>query len=174
MVCRSPPGSQIGVGSTFQVRLPYVAVALADATAAVATRQPAASHGPPLAGLRLLAAEDNAVNRMVLEEQLLDQGCDLELVGDGRQAVAAVRRAGPGGFDLVLMDVQMPVLSGLDASREIHAIDPTLPVVGQTAHALAEEHEKCRQAGMIEWLTKPLDPDQLVATIARLARRRQP
>ncbi|MDP2834540.1 MAG: ABC transporter substrate-binding protein [Pseudomonadota bacterium] len=164
--------SQAGVGSTFRVRLPCVRPALPTQAAAVSDAGATASSPqiPQLTGLRLLIAEDNPVNQMLLQELLADEGCTLHLAGDGQQAVDAVRKAGRGAYDLVLMDVQMPVMNGLDATRAILAIDPDLPVVGQTGHALAEEHEKCRQAGMVEQLSKPLDPDLLVATILKWAR----
>jgi CheY-like chemotaxis protein len=163
--------SRAGVGSTFQLRLPYVpaqpeAVFDTDITS-TATRV----RVPQLSGLSLLIAEDNVVNQMLLQELLGDEGCTLNLVADGQQAVNAVRAAGAGAYDLVLMDVQMPVMNGLEATRAIHALDPDLPVVGQTGHALAEEHEKCRQAGMVDQLSKPLDPDLLLATVRKWARR---
>jgi len=168
--------SQAGVGSTFRVHLPCLRplpstpAPAVPGTGATAPTVPA----PQLAGLRLLVAEDNEVNQMLLRELLGDEGCTLSLAVDGQQAVDAVRQAGPGAYDLVLMDVQMPVMNGLEATRAIHAIDPGLPVVGQTGHALAEEREKCLLAGMIETLSKPLDPDQLVETIRKWARRGRP
>jgi PAS domain S-box-containing protein len=168
--------SMEGSGSTFRLSLPYVASEsiMANAPAPEAAGVAYPSRTPQLNGLRLLIAEDNAVNQMLLQELLGEEGCTLEMAVDGQQAVSAVRKSGPGGYDLVLMDVQMPVLNGLDATRAIHAIDPGLPVVGQTGHALAEERENCRQAGMIDQLNKPLDPDLLVATVRKWARRGAP
>ena len=160
--------SAAGEGSVFRVSLPYRPALLAAVTAAQA-----AASTRPLAGLRLLAAEDNPVNQLVLQGILEDEGCELVVVDDGQAAVDAVRAA-PDSFDLVLMDVQMPVMNGLEATRAILAIDPDLPVVGQTGHALAEERKKCLAAGMVEQLVKPLDPELLIATIARLARRPSP
>jgi len=165
--------SQAGVGSTFRVRLPCLRPSLPTQAAAVPDPSATASSPqiPQLTGLRLLVAEDNEVNQMLLRELLADEGCTLHLAADGQQAVDAVRKAGWGAYDLVLMDVQMPVMNGLEATRAIHAIDPELPVVGQTGHALAEEREKCLLAGMVEQLSKPLDPDLLVATVRKWARR---
>jgi PAS domain S-box-containing protein len=160
--------SEVGIGSVFRVRLRWVAPPAPVASAVTAS---ASTFRRQLEGIRLLAAEDNLVNQAVLEEILLDEGCDLKLVSDGQQAVDAVHDVGVGGYDLVLMDVQMPVLNGLDATRAIHVIDPDLPVLGQTAHALVEEHDKCREAGMADVLAKPLDPDALIALVAMLARR---
>jgi len=165
--------SQAGVGSTFRVRLPCLRPSLPTPPPAVPGTGATAptALAPQLAGLRLLVAEDNEVNQMLLRELLADEGCTLHLAADGQQAVDAVRKAGWGAYDLVLMDVQMPVMNGLEATRAIHAIDPELPVVGQTGHALAEEREKCLLAGMVEQLSKPLDPDLLVATVRKWARR---
>ncbi len=166
--------SQAGVGSTFRVYLPYLRpspptqISVAPDTGAASAAPPA--RVPQLSGLRLLVAEDNEVNQMLLQELLGDEGCVPDLAADGQQALDAVRAAGPGGYDLVLMDVQMPVMNGLEATRAIHAFDPNLPVVGQTGHALAEEREKCLQAGMVDQLCKPLDPDLLVATVKKWAR----
>ena len=158
--------SQPGAGSTFQVRLPYLAAsALIPATPSLSTHP--GDAGQRLAGLTILAAEDNIVNRVVLEEMLSLEGCRLVLVEDGQQAVEQVRQEGSGSFNLVLMDIQMPVMDGYEATRQIHALDPGLPVVGQTAHAMAEERELCLAAGMAEQMTKPLDQEGLVAAILK-------
>ncbi|MEW5770760.1 MAG: ATP-binding protein [Pseudomonadota bacterium] len=167
--------SSPGKGSVFEVRLPCPAApepTAAPTTVPGTAPEDAGDAAPSLAGLRLLVAEDNEINRMVIQELLAGEGGALTLVGDGRQAVEAVRAAGPDGFDLVLMDVQMPEMNGYDATRAIHAIDPELNVVGQTAHALPEEREKCLQAGMADQLSKPLERDELIATILMWARRR--
>lgn len=167
--------SQPGVGSTFFVRLPYIAPP-SDPAPPAPSSQPEGVHAwecpPRLSGLKLLIAEDNAVNRMLLEDLLGDEGCHLILAEDGRQAVEAVQAAGRGAFDLVLMDVQMPKMNGLDATRALHALDPDLPVVGQSGHALEAERQKALEAGMVEQLSKPLDPDRLVETVRKWARRR--
>jgi len=161
--------SELNFGSSFEVRLPYMAVhGFATDYGRDASNT---GTGPRLAGIRVLVAEDNEVNRLILEDMLTDEGCKLVLAEDGQQAVEAVREAGRGGFDIVLMDVQMPVLNGLDATRQILAIDPELPVVGQTAHALAEEKEKCLQAGMVDMLTKPIDPEALVDMVGKQTHR---
>ena len=157
--------SEAGRGSTFELRLPCIetlrAVEEKATFAAVRTAR--------LKGLRILAAEDNEVNQFVLEDMLTREGAELEIVGNGRLAVEAVTRD-PDRFDLVLMDVQMPEMDGFEATRQIRVLAPALPVVGQTAHVLAVEHEKCRAAGMIDTITKPLDLGPLVAIILRYAR----
>jgi PAS domain S-box-containing protein len=117
-----------------------------------------------LAGLYLLVAEDNAVNRLVIDGLLRIEGADVLLVADGRQAVEAVAQS-LRPFDAVLMDVQMPVMDGLEAATTLARTHPGLPVIGQTAHAMKEEMDHCRLAGMVATVQKPLEQDLLVSTI---------
>jgi CheY-like chemotaxis protein len=123
-----------------------------------------------LSGLRILLAEDNEVNQMVVQAMLSKEGPEVVTVGDGLLAVEAVRRAGPEAFNIVLMDIQMPGMDGYEATRLIHEFAPDLPVIGQTAHVLAEAIEQCRAAGMVAHLPKPIDRHELIATIMRYAR----
>lgn len=125
---------------------------------------PAASGGR-LAGYSVLVAEDNEVNQMVLEELLLDEGAVVTLTDNGQEAVDCLRARGAEAFQVVLMDVQMPVMDGYAATREIHALAPDLPVIGQTAHAFDEERARCFAAGMVAHLAKPIDPERLVKAI---------
>ena len=164
--------SHLGVGSSFTVRLPCRQAEPETAPESfTATSTAVWQRAPQLRGIRVLIAEDNAVNQMLLEGLLGDEGCILTLAEDGQRAVDRVRAAGRGGFDLVLMDIQMPVMNGLDAARAIHAIDPGLPIVGQTGHAFDEDREKSLRAGLVDQLNKPLDPDLLVDVVRRWARR---
>jgi CheY-like chemotaxis protein len=101
---------------------------------------------------------------------LSKEGSTLVTVSDGAQAVDAVRQSGAGAFHVVLMDIQMPVMGGYEATRLIHEIDPDLPVIGQTAHVLQEAIEQCRAAGMVAHLAKPIDRHELILTIMRHAR----
>jgi len=119
-----------------------------------------------LDGFRLLAAEDVELNRVILEDVLREAGAQYTMVTDGQAALDQVMRYGDS-FDAVLMDVQMPIMDGLEATRRIRMIAPDLPVIGLTAHALAEERDKCLAAGMREHVTKPLDPPKLVAAVLR-------
>jgi len=165
--------SEPGRGSRFTLTLPWH-----DAPAG--TMADLATHAPALpatglvtarlAGLRVLVAEDNPVNQLVIEDMLAMEGAQVALVSDGRQAVDRVRRDGGDSFDIVLMDVQMPVMDGYEAARLIHAMAPTLPIVAQTAHAFSEELERCLAAGMVDHIAKPIDIAALVRTVQRLAR----
>jgi len=120
-----------------------------------------------LSGLSLLAAEDNEVNRLVLEDIIQTEGADLVIVENGRLALNELQRRGLSAFDAVLTDIQMPELDGYALAAAIVALTPTLPVIGLTAHAMEEEHKRCLDAGMVEHVVKPIDPDILVAAILR-------
>jgi PAS domain S-box-containing protein len=122
-----------------------------------------------LAGMRILVAEDNAINQQVAEELLSFEGAIVSIVGDGRQAVNAVDSA-KKQFDVVLMDVQMPVMDGLSAT---HAIREdlglkVLPIIGLTANAMASDRAACLASGMSEHVGKPFDMANLVSMLIRL------
>ena len=131
-----------------------------------------------LHGLSVLAAEDIEVNRFLLARVLKQEDARVQFAEDGAAAVQAVQaqvRPAPGAgadprgapFDVVLMDLQMPVMDGFEATRRIRAIRPDLPVIGLTAHALPEERARCLDAGMAGHVAKPVDVEELVAVIGR-------
>ena len=157
--------SQLGAGSRFELRLPIQEVPQPASPSRPLGDQP----GTRLAGLRILVAEDNDINRLVLEDLLRGEGAQVRMVETGRQAVDAVAAA-PGAFDLVLMDVQMPEMDGIEATRRLRELAPSLPVIGQTAHAMREEQDRCRAAGMIAVLTKPIELEPLVAGLLEQTR----
>jgi PAS domain S-box-containing protein len=162
-----------GRGSRFRVCLPYRALPSAAPAKPAPVAEPAeAAGGGRLRGIFILVAEDNEINQLIIEANLDSEGASVRLVDDGQLAVAAVQAAGPEAFDIVLMDVMMPNMDGYEATRQIRALAPELPIVGQTAHAMREEQERCRAAGMIDHIAKPIDPELLVATILRHVRRR--
>jgi CheY-like chemotaxis protein len=125
--------------------------------------------GARLTGIRVLAAEDNAVNRLVLQETLAAEGAQLTLVGDGRALLERVQQASSKAFDVVLTDIQMPHMDGYEAATRIRALAPDLPIIGLTARAMAEERNRCLAAGMNEHVAKPIDIDLLVSVILRYA-----
>ena len=147
--------SNPGRGSRFDVSLPCIEVAAADGGSDVGPVAPAVVR--PLDGLSVLVADDDATSRHLLEMGLGERGARVTSVGDGKAAVERVAQEGEGTFDLVLMDIQMPVMDGIEATRRLHALAPRLPVVGQTAHAFAEDGERCLAAGMVAHLAKPID-----------------
>ena len=121
------------------------------------------------AGRRLLVAEDNEVNQIVAGETLRDAGYEVVIVGNGRLAFEAVEA---GGYDLVLMDCQMPEMDGFEATAAIRAAEakagrPRLGIVALTANAISGDRERCLEAGMDDYVTKPIDPDVLLSTVAK-------
>ena len=127
-----------------------------------------ASVAPRRSGKRVLVVEDNAVNQMVAVGLLEDSGFDVDVAADGEQAVAALT---PGhGYAVVLMDCRMPRLDGFDATRAVRATEPSgtrVPIIAMTASALEGEEQRCRDAGMDGFLTKPVDPVRLLREVRR-------
>ncbi|MCB1773708.1 MAG: response regulator [Gammaproteobacteria bacterium] len=155
--------SLVGQGSVFKLRLPLPVATVEEAADVNEPDTP----GQRLAGVRVLAAEDVEINRLILADMLDYEGAVSEFVENGKQAVDRVGARGADAFDVVLMDVQMPVMDGLEATRRIHEIAPRLPILALTAHALAEERRRCLDAGMVDHLTKPIDADTLADAICR-------
>ncbi|MBL8474091.1 MAG: PAS domain S-box protein [Rhodocyclaceae bacterium] len=152
--------SRPGQGSTFTLRLP-----LKESDRPLPLQQgPGQTGAHRLAGLRLLVAEDNAINQLVLEDLLQGEGAEVVLTDNGQEALDFVSHAARP-FHAVLMDVQMPLMDGLEAARHLKQSHPGLPVIGQTAHALKEEMDKCLTAGMVATINKPIDLDTLVHTL---------
>ena len=126
--------------------------------------QPKAGLHPP-APLRILMAEDNAINQRVGKLILQRAGFHIDLVGDGNEAVEA-HRANP--YDVILMDCQMPAMDGFEASRQIRLLEQRQPVIiAVTANALVGERERCLGAGMDDYLSKPFQAEQLVAVVQK-------
>ncbi|MEY2684142.1 MAG: hypothetical protein RJA09_1286, partial [Pseudomonadota bacterium] len=126
----------------------------------------------PLQGLRLLLAEDNPINQEVARELLTQQGAQVDVAPDGRQAVARLQAA-PQGYDLVLMDMQMPHMDGLDATRAIRQLEgfQSLPIVAMTANAMETDKAACVAAGMDDHIGKPFVLSELVQMICRYTNR---
>ncbi|MEY4754992.1 MAG: hypothetical protein RJA44_2667, partial [Pseudomonadota bacterium] len=155
--------SEPGRGSLFWFVL-TLPLALAPPTAppaATGLQLPPPDERPPLAGRRILLAEDQPINQLVLVEMLQLLGTEPVLADNGLEAVARVREAGAAPFDLVLMDVQMPVMDGLAATRELRRSHPDLPIIGVTAGVLGEDRHKCMEAGMTDFLPKPVSLQSL-------------
>ncbi|MDP2012100.1 MAG: ATP-binding protein [Phenylobacterium sp.] len=157
--------SREGKGSTFTVELPLergVAVAAAPAAAS-------AGDNPEEGALRLLAAEDNPTNQQVLAAVMGSLGLDIDIVADGKLAFEAWR---DGAYDLILMDIQMPVMDGIDAARAIRAAEreqgrPRTPIVALTANALSHQVEEYLAAGMDGHVAKPIEIAKLYEAISR-------
>ncbi len=129
-------------------------------------RQQARPGQRRLAGLRILAAEDNPVNRLVLGQMLEAEGAAIEFAFDGAQAVERIER-GPANIDLILCDIQMPVMDGNEATRRITRLAPQLPIIGLTAHAFSQAREEALRSGMVDYVTKPYMLDTLVQAVLK-------
>ncbi|MNO90486.1 Signal transduction histidine-protein kinase BarA [compost metagenome] len=131
----------------------------------VATTVPIA-QAQVLAGVRLLVAEDNEINQQIAVELLEASGAHVEVAGNGCEALEMLAST---QYDAVLMDVQMPQMDGVEATRRIRA-EPRythIPVIAMTAHAMVEDRERCTEAGMVDHVTKPVDAQALIATVLR-------
>lgn len=142
----------------------------APKTAETGTINPLQEKNHGLSGLRILLAEDNEINQQIATELLQSQGVQVTVVSDGREAVDKVLGAeNQPGFDMILMDLQMPTLDGFEATAAIRKHFDKLPIIAMTAHAMADERENCLAAGMNDHVAKPIDPQALFLTIARWA-----
>ena len=132
----------------------------------------ASIYRKPLKGIRVLVAEDNFTNQQVAQAILEDAGIAVTIVGDGEAAVKAV---GNTPFDAVLMDIQMPRMNGYEATRRIRELPQgtAMPIVAMTAHAMKGDEEKCLEAGMDGYISKPVNQDRLFHTLWRLLRARR-
>jgi signal transduction histidine kinase/ActR/RegA family two-component response regulator len=154
--------SREGYGSTFTVELPLSRGDAVDATVVEATAAPGERN------IRLLAAEDNPTNQQVLAAVMESLGIDVDIVADGKQAVDAWK---VGGYDLVLMDIQMPVMDGIDAARQIRGVEVAeqrkrTPIVALTANALTHQVEEYLAAGMDGHVAKPIEIAKLYEAIS--------
>ena len=150
---------------------------------AIATTVSLAQHGkheqPPAAlpqsagqlGLRILVAEDNPINQAIIKEQLEALGCSVTLAANGEQALQLWQ---PQAFDLVLTDVNMPLMNGYELARTLRAHDPQLPIIGVTANAMREEGVRCLAVGMNAWIVKPLSLQTLRAQLVKLCKVKAP
>jgi signal transduction histidine kinase/CheY-like chemotaxis protein len=158
--------SELGRGSTFTVTLPCEAGAVTDdsqgtrLTDAVPSKPETSSSAA-----RILVVEDNHVNQKVVTAVLRKRGFSIELANDGQEALNKLEMGGI--FDLILMDVQMPVLDGLEATRLIRkeARWNSLPIIAMTAHAMNGDKERCLEAGMNGYISKPVHPSLLLSTV---------
>ena len=152
--------SELGLGSTFWFELPLEVCEAPDTSVD-------AIEAPPLRPMRILLAEDNPVNQVVARRMLAQAGHDVVVAGDG---ATAVRWVAEGGFDLVLMDCQMPGMDGFEATLAIRELPGgDLPILAMTASALPEDKARCLAVGMDDYITKPVHPDALIGVLRRWA-----
>ena len=162
--------SEKGVGTTFMIQIPFRIDTEAD-TRIKQEERPKAS----IQGLHILLVEDNALNMEIAEFVLENEGAIVIKAENGKEAVDIFQSSGIGECDAILMDIMMPVMDGLTASRIIRAMDRpdarTIPIIAMTANAFTEDKIKAKEAGMDEHIAKPLDRRGLVEVVARLINR---
>ena len=162
--------SRLGVGSEFIITLPFEIADEPPADQPELQAEDADVHG-----LHILMAEDNELNAEIVRTLLTDRGVEVDEARDGRQALEMFERSAPGAYAAILMDVMMPNMDGLSAARAIRALNredaKTIPIIAMTANAFEEDAQKCFEAGMNAHLSKPIRIAQLVAAIARLAKK---
>lgn len=142
---------------------------LADTASDATVDRPLSADMQALAGLRVLLVEDHPVNQEIAVRLLSSRGAVIDVASDGQQGLDRLQAAGPKAYDLVLMDLQMPVLDGLTATRRLRELPgfDQLPVLAMTAHALSEEKAQCLAAGMQGHIAKPLNVGRLVRELQR-------
>ena len=160
--------SKIGVGSTFTVTIPC-RIASEDETQAKRETNP--SDQKCLCGTRILLTEDNDLNAEIATELLQEEGCTVDRAKDGVECVDMLEKAVNGTYQLILMDIQMPVMNGYDAAKKIRRMeDPqkaNIPIIAMTANAFTEDRQVALDAGMNDHIAKPINMNILVPTIQK-------
>lgn len=157
--------SELGEGSCFTVVIPF----RLDRQAKAQEKEEAADAD--ITGLRILVAEDNELNMEIAEFLLTNAGAVIIRASNGKKAVEAFAKSGVGEVNVILMDIMMPVMDGLEATREIRTMNRSdasaVAIIAMTANAFAEDKSKALKAGMDEYLTKPLESEKLIRALSR-------
>ena len=160
--------SKIGVGSTFTVTIPC---RIASEEEAQAKRAADPAERESLRGTRILLTEDNDLNAEIATELLQEEGCTVDRAKDGVECVDMLEKAANGTYQLILMDVQMPVMNGYDATKKIRRMDDpqkaNIPIVAMTANAFSEDKQVALDAGMNDHIAKPINMSVLVPTLRK-------
>ncbi len=164
----------VGASTLYDTLMDLFGAAPADSGTIPSSKEE--SRAQDVAGVRILLVEDNEMNQQVATELLESAGAVVTIANHGGEAVRILKEtAGTHGFDVVLMDLQMPEMDGYTATKLLRA-DPqfkNLPIIAMTAHALVEERQRCLEAGMNDHVTKPIDPDALIAALRRWTKPRK-
>jgi len=160
--------SKIGVGSTFTVTIPC---RIASQEETQAKRDTTSSDKKSLSGTKILLAEDNDLNAEIAVELLQEEGCTVDRAKDGVECVDMLEKAANGTYQLILMDIQMPVMNGYDAAKKIRRMDDLpkadIPIIAMTANAFSEDKQAALDAGMNDHVSKPINMNVLVPTIQK-------
>ena len=163
--------SSTGKGTRFEVVLEFPIDAEADMVQKTQALPEEEETVSPLSGMKFLCAEDNAINAEILEMLLEAKGASCTICSNGQEIVDAFASVKPGEYDMILMDVQMPVMDGLEATRRIrngeNPLGRIIPILAMTANAFLEDMQKSKEAGMDEHLSKPVDIAALEQTVKR-------
>ena len=162
--------SKEGAGTTFVIRIPFRIDTDRDSKVEAGEKTEAS-----IRGLHILLAEDNELNMEIAEFMLQNEGADVTKAWNGQEAVEIFEKSRPGEFDIILMDIMMPVMNGYEASKMIHSMDredaKTIPIIAMTANAFTEDKIRAKEAGMDEHIAKPVDGKLLVKIIHELVRK---
>ena len=157
--------SEVGVGSTFVVTIPFE---IAPPPQKLQEKESTGS----IEGMKLLMAEDNELNAEIAPTLLTDRGALVTNVSDGKQALDEFTKNPPGTYDAILMDIMMPVMDGLTATKAIRSLTrpdaKTIPILAMTANAFKEDAKQCFAAGMNAHIAKPIDIEFLEKTLQRI------
>ena len=160
--------SKIGVGSTFTVTIPC---RIASEDEAQAKRETNPSDQKCLCGVKILLTEDNDLNAEIATELLQEEGCTVDRAKDGVECVDMLDKAANGTYQLILMDIQMPVMNGYDAAKKIRRMDDPqkagIPIIAMTANAFSEDKQAALDVGMNDHIAKPINMNILVPTIQK-------
>ena len=167
--------SKLGKGSTFTVVIPFEIDQIPEQH--ILSEEPEDLVSDDLNGTRILLVEDNELNMEIAEFMLEDTGAIIQKAWNGKEALKIFERSEPGEINLIMMDIMMPVMDGLEATRRIRKLNrpdaKNIPVIAMTANAFSDDIRRSREAGMNEHLSKPLEMKTVVRTISRYCRKSQ-
>ena len=162
--------SEEGAGTTFVIRVPFRIDTDRDSKVKTGEKTEAS-----IRGLNILLAEDNELNMEIAEFMLQNEGAEVTKAWNGQKAVELFRKSEPGEFDVILMDIMMPVMNGYEAAKMIRSMDredaKVIPIIAMTANAFTEDKLRAKEAGMNEQIAKPVDVELLVKVIHKLENR---
>ena len=162
--------SKKGIGTTFVIRIPFKI----DMDSDKGKEQTDVSDEKSIKGLHILLTEDNELNMEIAEFMLQNEGADVEKAWNGQEAVELFKKSEPGEFDVILMDIMMPVMNGYEAAKMIRSLEredaKKVPIIAMTANAFTEDRIRAKEAGMDEHVAKPVDVELLIKVIRKLVK----